>query len=269
LTLIALIAAAEKLWPQSSLGNRLDLPGRHALHGHLGARRHQRLLGALVALEQLGREAAGPILRRPQLQLADPGDQGAVVVAAALAKACRRPRALLGANCPSVISASKSSCRIVWINGRRKSRSAASSAFTSSSVGLSSPRGMVCILLGDVEHHPHTMTPPLRLFAEPSVHDPQAAPPSSPCRTAPSAHPALPHPAAARLSGTRIPTVAWTSQGKGEWRVVNARLDGTHAAAQLSLADGLVDGGTGRNRQLENIAVLIDRAAFARLLGDL
>jgi IS5 family transposase len=37
---------------------------------------------------------------------------------------------------------------------------------------------------------------------------------------------------------------------------------------QLSLADGLVDGGTGRNRQLERIAALVDWAAFARLLGD-
>ena len=37
---------------------------------------------------------------------------------------------------------------------------------------------------------------------------------------------------------------------------------------QLSLADGLVDGGAGRNWQLERIAALVDRAAFARLLGD-
>jgi hypothetical protein len=37
---------------------------------------------------------------------------------------------------------------------------------------------------------------------------------------------------------------------------------------QLSLADGLVDGGAGRNRQLERIAALVDWAAFARLLGD-
>jgi transposase, IS5 family len=37
---------------------------------------------------------------------------------------------------------------------------------------------------------------------------------------------------------------------------------------QLSLADGLVDGGAGRNRQLERIAALVDWAAFARLLGE-
>src|ERR687897_3530247 len=36
---------------------------------------------------------------------------------------------------------------------------------------------------------------------------------------------------------------------------------------QLSLADGLVDGGAGRNRQLERIAALVDWAAFERLLG--
>jgi hypothetical protein len=34
---------------------------------------------------------------------------------------------------------------------------------------------------------------------------------------------------------------------------------------QLSLADGLVDGGAGRNRQLKKIAALVDEAAFERL----
>ena len=37
---------------------------------------------------------------------------------------------------------------------------------------------------------------------------------------------------------------------------------------QLSLADGLVEGGAGRNRQLERIAALVDWAAFERLLGE-
>jgi IS5 family transposase len=37
---------------------------------------------------------------------------------------------------------------------------------------------------------------------------------------------------------------------------------------QLSLADGLVDGGAGRNRQLERIAALVEWAAFERLLGE-
>ncbi|MGH8742309.1 MAG: IS5 family transposase [Burkholderiales bacterium] len=37
---------------------------------------------------------------------------------------------------------------------------------------------------------------------------------------------------------------------------------------QLSLADGLVEGGAGRNRQLEKIAALVDWAAFERLLGQ-
>jgi IS5 family transposase len=36
---------------------------------------------------------------------------------------------------------------------------------------------------------------------------------------------------------------------------------------QLCLADGLVEGGAGRNRQLEKIAALVDWAAFERLLG--
>jgi transposase, IS5 family len=38
---------------------------------------------------------------------------------------------------------------------------------------------------------------------------------------------------------------------------------------QLSLADGLVEGGAGRNRQLERIAALVDWVAFERLLGDI
>jgi transposase, IS5 family len=37
---------------------------------------------------------------------------------------------------------------------------------------------------------------------------------------------------------------------------------------QLSLADGLVAGGAGRNRQLERIAALVDWAGFERLLGE-
>ena len=37
---------------------------------------------------------------------------------------------------------------------------------------------------------------------------------------------------------------------------------------QLSLADGLVEGGAGRNRQLERIAALVDWAGFERLLGE-
>jgi IS5 family transposase len=37
---------------------------------------------------------------------------------------------------------------------------------------------------------------------------------------------------------------------------------------QLSLVDGLIDGGAGRNRQLEKIAALVDWAAFERLLGE-
>jgi len=38
---------------------------------------------------------------------------------------------------------------------------------------------------------------------------------------------------------------------------------------QLSLADGLVEGGAGRNRQLERIAALVDWAALERLLGGI
>jgi transposase len=37
---------------------------------------------------------------------------------------------------------------------------------------------------------------------------------------------------------------------------------------QLSLADGLVEGGAGRNRQLERIAALVDWGGFEKLLGE-
>jgi transposase, IS5 family len=37
---------------------------------------------------------------------------------------------------------------------------------------------------------------------------------------------------------------------------------------QLSLADGLVEGGAGRNRQLERIAALVEWPAFERQLGE-
>jgi hypothetical protein len=37
---------------------------------------------------------------------------------------------------------------------------------------------------------------------------------------------------------------------------------------QLSLADGLVAGGAGRNRQLAKIAALVDWAGFERRLGE-
>jgi hypothetical protein len=77
-------------------GDRLDLPRRHALNVHLGQRRHERLLRALITLEQLGREPTGAVLRHPQLQLADAGDQRARVVPRTVAEPRRRPLALLG-----------------------------------------------------------------------------------------------------------------------------------------------------------------------------
>jgi hypothetical protein len=56
------------------------------LHVHLGQRGNERLLRPLIALEQLGRKPPRSILWHPQLDLADPGDQRARVVAGAIAK---------------------------------------------------------------------------------------------------------------------------------------------------------------------------------------
>jgi hypothetical protein len=154
--------------PAELLGDRLHPAGRHPLHVQLGQRRHPPcLLRVLIAFEQLGREAAVAVLRHPQLQLADPGDQRAAVIAAPVAEPHRGPLALLGAKRLRHLRFQQL-LQHGLDSGRRKSRSSASSAFTSSSVPLSLPRGMVCTLRGDVEHHPHTMTLPFRRFCRTS-----------------------------------------------------------------------------------------------------
>src|SRR6516162_4270409 len=74
---------------ERSAGDRLHLARRHPLHVHLRQRPHQRLLRALVALEQRRREPTLPVLRHPQLQRPHPGDQRPAVVAAAIAEPTR------------------------------------------------------------------------------------------------------------------------------------------------------------------------------------
>ena len=108
---------AEKAWPHSS-GDGLHLPGRDPLHIHLGQRCHQRLLGALVAFEELGRKPSVAVLRHPQFELADAGHKSAGVMARAVAEP--RGRAFpFSAPSASVISASSISC----ITARTISRS--------------------------------------------------------------------------------------------------------------------------------------------------
>jgi hypothetical protein len=51
---------------------------------HLRQGADQRLLRALIAFEQLGREPAHPVLRHPQFQGPNPSDQRARVIAAAV-----------------------------------------------------------------------------------------------------------------------------------------------------------------------------------------
>ena len=84
--------------PAQRLGHRLDLARRNPLHVHLGQGADQRLLRALIALEQLGREPPQPVLRHPQFQRPDPGDQRAAVIAAAVGKPRLAPLPLLGAD---------------------------------------------------------------------------------------------------------------------------------------------------------------------------
>jgi hypothetical protein len=79
------------------LGDRLHLPRRDTLDVHLREAGDERLLRALVAGEELGREAAIPVLGHPQLQLADAGHQRARVGARAIAAPGLAPLALRGA----------------------------------------------------------------------------------------------------------------------------------------------------------------------------
>src|SRR5688572_27453455 len=58
-------ARGRKTMAAQLLGDRLDLPRRYTLHVHLGQRRHECPLRALVALEQLRREPAFTVLRHP------------------------------------------------------------------------------------------------------------------------------------------------------------------------------------------------------------
>jgi hypothetical protein len=66
------------------------------LHIHLGQGAHERFLRPLVALKQLGRKAPLAILRHPQLQSSNPGDQRAAVIAAAVRQPGFAPLAFLG-----------------------------------------------------------------------------------------------------------------------------------------------------------------------------
>jgi hypothetical protein len=81
---ISLIALALKLWPQ--IPSLIALTFRSIpLDVHLGERRHQGLLAALVALEDLGGKSSVAILRDSQFELSYPPNQTARIVSAAVA----------------------------------------------------------------------------------------------------------------------------------------------------------------------------------------
>lgn len=69
------------------LGDRFHAARGHALHIHLHQRGHEGLLAALVARKQLRREAALPVLRHAQLELAHSRHERTGVVSAAIAEA--------------------------------------------------------------------------------------------------------------------------------------------------------------------------------------
>jgi hypothetical protein len=74
--------ARAKTVPTELFADGFDVPSRYSLDVHLCERRHQRLLAALIALENLGGKPSVAILGNSQLEFAYPGDQAARVVAA-------------------------------------------------------------------------------------------------------------------------------------------------------------------------------------------
>src|SRR6478752_8569661 len=65
--------------------DRFDLPSRYSLDVHLRKRRHQRLLAALIAFENLGGKPSVAVLRNSQLEFSYPRNQAAWIVAASVA----------------------------------------------------------------------------------------------------------------------------------------------------------------------------------------
>src|SRR5215207_2126015 len=74
--------AGAKTVPAELLADRFDFPSRYPLDVHLSKRGDQRLLAALIALENLGGKKPLTILGNSQLELAHPGDQATRIVTA-------------------------------------------------------------------------------------------------------------------------------------------------------------------------------------------
>src|ERR1019366_6706338 len=84
------------LQPAQRLGNGAHLARRNALDVHLQHGQHQRLLAALIALEQLGLELAVAVLGDHELQFAHPRLQRARLVAVAPAPPLRVAFVVIG-----------------------------------------------------------------------------------------------------------------------------------------------------------------------------
>jgi hypothetical protein len=156
------------------LGDRFDLARRNALHIHLRQGRHQSPLRALVALEQLRREATLPILRNPELQLADPRDQRAPVMARPVAHT-------LGRTFPFRRSKRLVHFRFQHFLHHRADHVAKSIRVRQQNLFDRGARSLTLNLghggvpsreSGDVEHHQPAMTASLSEFAELSAHYP-------------------------------------------------------------------------------------------------
>ena len=151
--------------PAQCLGHRLDLARRNPLHVHLSQGADQRLLRALIARKQFGREPPHAILRHPQLQRAHPGVQQTAIVAAAVRHPRRSPLALLRADRLAHLRLER---RLNLRFNRRTSEIlvAGQQSFQVDNFPLPSPLVMVCTpsRVGDVEHHQHAMTLPVSAF---------------------------------------------------------------------------------------------------------
>jgi hypothetical protein len=84
--------------PHNSSVTALTFRVETPLHVHLRQSRHQRLLAALVSLEQIRREPPLPVLGNAQFQPADPSYQPAPVIPAPVALPLSRPFVPFGPN---------------------------------------------------------------------------------------------------------------------------------------------------------------------------
>jgi hypothetical protein len=117
------------------LDDRLDLAGRDALYVHFRKRRDERLLGALGALEELGREPSSRSCGTRTSNWADPLDKRTRKIAGAMTEPGGGTLAVLRRELP-VISASSIFCITARTISRNPPGLAANRSLTAAIAGL-------------------------------------------------------------------------------------------------------------------------------------